>query len=372
MCGLNGVFGLIGDKEKQVFAILSMLGQLRGKDSTGYAIIPGKKKQKPAIIKSLGGLEFLANTLTDGDGKYIDPDSWVLKDNNLLCVLGHNRYATVGVVNVSNAHPFQYNDIIGCHNGTINRYSLRHLDSEEVGLTDSQVIIKELGDGRPVEDVIEFCNGAWALTWFNTKTRILHMCRNEQRTLYVFRVKNNKTLFWASESWMLDVATSRLNIDGEINKVVHDQHLEWKISKNGTVVLHKVEEAEGGKFRPVNYAAVDFEAAKAQALLNENGYGWGGLSYFGGGAKDNKPKKDNVIDMNRQPRVTDETFEEVYVNTIGNSFIHRRRYEALTKDGCCNCTGDIGWGDRNNIVWKDYETPLCLDCAEYLTGKEVV
>lgn len=335
MCGLCGVFGHIGDKEKNAFGVLQMLSQLRGKDSTGVGLIYTNKKQKPSVLKSVGGQESLA---LDNE-KYFNETSWNLKENGLLCVIGHNRWATVGVINEENAHPFHIKNIIGCHNGTIPLYEMTHLDTHSYKLTDSQIIFNELSEGKSIVDTIEFLKGAWALTWFDTKTRELNMCRNRERTLFVVKTTDQKTMFWASESWMLSVALARSGIKHEdIFSLIKDKHLVWKVGKGGAVSIKEVNDAFGGKVKPW------------RAPLSD---------WF-------KSSKSNVYPLHDDKE--DKEFEPDYVNTFNNRFVPRRRFEALVKDGCAYCTGDIGWGDRNNIVWENEETPMCIDCAEHLTG----
>ena len=64
-----------------------------------------------------------------------------------------------------------------------------------------------------VEDTIAKLNGAFALTWYDRENETMNMIRNTERTLYTVMSKDRKTMFWASEDWMLIVALRRAGIE---------------------------------------------------------------------------------------------------------------------------------------------------------------
>jgi predicted glutamine amidotransferase len=347
MCGLCGVFGIVGPAEKNAFSMLSMLSQTRGKDSTGVGLIYQDKKKPPVVVKSVGGQE----TLAIDNPNLFDTRSWVTTEVGLLCIIGHNRWATVGEVNKENAHPFHEKNIIGCHNGTIPNHQMTHLGNHSYKITDSQILIKELGEGEDIAKLIEYLRGAWALTWFDTKKRKLHMCRNNERTLFVAKSTDGRALFWASESWMLTAGLSRAGVKfGDVLSVTADKHLIWKVGKGGVINLESSNEAVGGKSKYMDTWGLNH-------FLNPyKGYG-----------------KNNVVPIRKEKQEENsEDYEEEYVEIEGGGFIHRRLFESRIKDGCSNCTGDLTWEGRDQIVWADYQSPLCLDCADHLTSKEKV
>jgi len=138
----------------------------------------------------------------------------------------------------------------------------------------------------------------------------------------------------------------------EIHAVVVDRHLTWKIKGDGKIFLDNVEEAVGGQPKPIkDWARVGKwfdKSRKTPSTITPSG---------------------NVYPIRSGSLVEEEEFEEDYTNTFGMDYVSRRRFEALTKDGCAQCTGDITWKDRDTIVWVDAESPCCMDCADYLTGK---
>jgi len=350
MCGLCGVYGIIGQKERHAFSMLSMLSQLRGKDSTGVGLVYHNKKRPPKVVKSVGGQESLAID----NPEVFDTHKWVLKDDGLLCVIGHNRWATVGDVNEENAHPFHSKHIIGCHNGTVKHHELNHLESYHIDKTDSQILIEELSNGKSAKEVIEYVHGAWALTWFDTKQRRLHMCRNKERTLFCARA--DKALFWASESWMLEAALIYYGVKySPIEAVVADRHIVWVRKGNGDIELEEINEAVGGKWLKKIIDTVlpsgrDYnEAIRSSNVTPMYNY------------------RDDDWAWETDPYAGTE-----YAETSKGNWVRQQRYESLIKDGCAMCTGDLSWEDRGNITWVDWESPLCPDCAQHKQDKEAI
>jgi len=123
--------------------------------------------------------------------------------------IGHNRWATQGAVNSLNAHPFEQGIIIGAHNGTLRQQNL--LPDSQLFDVDSENIMYSLHkDG--VDETVKKLNGAYALTWYNTEERTINFLRNDERTLYYCYSLDHRTMFWASESWMLYGALGRNGI----------------------------------------------------------------------------------------------------------------------------------------------------------------
>ena len=199
MCGLVGVMGRINRREESIFRSMLILDQLRGLDSTGVAIVPTNQHSSIQIIKDI----WLPPDIIESD-EYVA----ALRLHNKI-LMGHNRAATVGEVNKENAHPFHVGNFIGMHNGTIRgRAALPDYKDFE---NDSHHLYHCFNE-KGVEWTWERLNGAAALTWVDTQTKNLHMLKNSERPLFFTTSEDEKTLFWASEKWMVQVAAGRCNV----------------------------------------------------------------------------------------------------------------------------------------------------------------
>jgi hypothetical protein len=202
---LVGCAGSIGDKEEKAFINLLQLDTIRGPHSTGVLIVNSNKHA--AVHKELGTPWELMDSRKFEKG--------MNGVNNLL--MGHNRFATKGAINVANAHPFMFENVIGAHNGTLTtQYGLDDWKEFDV---DSENLYHHMNNNG-VDDTIAKVNGAFALTWYDRKAQTINFIRNEQRPLFYAYSDDRKSLFWASEQWMLSVALSRNGVKiGQIQEL---------------------------------------------------------------------------------------------------------------------------------------------------------
>lgn len=201
MCGLVGIFSSnMFQRHKVALEALLYLDTWRGRDSTGVAAI--RHNADTAIMKStVPGYEFV-----EGDrlNKFL-----YLND---FCWIGHNRHGTIGRNTKSNAHPFEILDaqgsclLVGAHNGTLkNKHILK--DHNDFG-TDSEALFSQIAHTN-IDETINQVDGAWALTWYDHVEEELRFLRNNERTLFYAYEEDKKTLIWASERWMINIACSR-------------------------------------------------------------------------------------------------------------------------------------------------------------------
>jgi hypothetical protein len=195
---------------------------LRGTDSTGIAVAHSK----------WGG--YRAPTFEVIKDTYSSPDFFSLKDvdalitkKNSFAVLGHCRAATYGSVTPENAHPFQFDHIIGAHNGTCTSFNPAKNDPTYKDRSDSFMLFKNLAENGLQDTVDKAGYGAYALVWFNRKSMCLNFLRNSQRPLFLMHSQDNSTLLWASEKVFLDFVVRRAGSSSWQEPVAlpTDQHL---------------------------------------------------------------------------------------------------------------------------------------------------
>ena len=190
MCGHIGVMGkkLSGQNDELMVEEGLYVCALRGMDSVGLGYIPVDDEEAPYVTKCLGR-----------------PPVFVrMPGKGARCIIGHVRSATIGDKdNVELAHPFQFDNIIGAHNGTLRsdwRWVLQDQTNEKFG-SDSQGVFYNFAY-RGVEETVKLLHGAWCFVWWDDDDSTLNILRNDERPLWTARGKSGN-LYWASEYWMI-------------------------------------------------------------------------------------------------------------------------------------------------------------------------
>lgn len=211
MCGLVGAAGSITVTHEKAVSDLLVMDSLRGTHSTGVLSV-NTKNEYTIVKEALNPWEFI--------------DAGLMKEamkgaNKVL--IGHNRYATQGEINSQNAHPFLKGMIGGAHNGTLRNQSL--LPDHKDFVVDSENIIHAINE-IGIDETCKKLHGAYALTWWDFTNEQLNFLRNSERPLFYVFTDDNRTMFWASEKYMLLAALHRRKIKHkEVQEVpIHTLH----------------------------------------------------------------------------------------------------------------------------------------------------
>jgi hypothetical protein len=213
MCGIVSIVkkkpGTWAFLDTELLREMLVVDSIRGADSTGVFGITDAGNAEYVKIASHPFNLLRSTAYKDFENKLISVGR---------AAVGHNRKATEGAVNNTNAHPFSFGHIILVHNGHISNFrSLMHLrDREKHGVVvDSHAIAALLATVPDPIDVIKELHGAFALVWYNAKTRKLSMCRNEQRPLHF--AQGEHSMYIASEPGTLGWLLGRHGIETASN-----------------------------------------------------------------------------------------------------------------------------------------------------------
>lgn len=213
MCGLFGVMSSrnLTKADKDFLWLLAHVSYVRGKDATGMV-----------AVDALGGVSVHKETVDPATFLSMSSPKATLDKTNLRVVLGHTRAKTYGENTRANAHPFDFDNVVGMHNGTIDRLCKSdYLDAETTFNTDSEGLYNQINKSS-VQEVVPKLEGAWALTMWDKTKQTLNIVRNDKRPLWFLSSEDKEVVFWASEEAFLLFAAWQTNypievVDGSIN-----------------------------------------------------------------------------------------------------------------------------------------------------------
>jgi glucosamine 6-phosphate synthetase-like amidotransferase/phosphosugar isomerase protein len=346
LCGLVGIAGDTFGVWKDVFSELLLIDSVRGTHSTGAGFI-GRDNESFQVAKEVG----------DPFNLFLHPDYDDFLKNPSKVIMGHNRYATMGAKLAKNAHPFMFSDVIGMHNGTLDKWCITDLKDSDKFETDSEAIFYTINQDN-IQDTIKHMTGAWALVWFDKRTHNLHFLRNDKRPLHYCYSDDHKTLIWASEQPMLEYVMSRRQ--KKVNKneyftTAKDTLYSWYIPDDFKVIEQPtLDKMEGKKFNSFTVRS----GVNGKTKLNTSVVSLS--SYF----KTDLPMFHERFDTKK--------FRPPYKDTKGNH-IGKKQFFEMVHEGCSFCDCDeVSWGKFVFIMGK-FQTPkttpfMCEDCFnEYET-----
>jgi len=221
MCGL---FGMIRNqnadpgKATVMCLALGMLAVERGRDSAGLAMATTTGSRTLLRTPSVNRRDVSAGgwRIVKGPGSF--RKVWKAEYADSLrqapAALGHTRWATQGNrAALVNASPLQVGQLIGTHNGDVDRRRLREQFDlpNTVGQTDTEVLFQALDDAQgvilPTVDVLETVVGRAALAWTDRRWPMLMMLARTALSPLAIAVDSEGNLFWASNpGWFAKAA----------------------------------------------------------------------------------------------------------------------------------------------------------------------
>lgn len=201
MCGIVGLISKFQSGfhygSLDMFEQMLIADSVRGKDSTGAFCV-----SKLNGVKAIKHKGHPYDTFQTAAWKKFKEEAFQIG----RILVGHNRAATRGEVSNTNAHPFVKDHIILVHNGTLHDHK---------GLADTAVDSEAIAtaiarDGYKA--ALKACKGAWALVWYDTKTKVLHLTNNGERPLAM--LETSDVMMFGSEIGLLQWMAVRNRLNG--------------------------------------------------------------------------------------------------------------------------------------------------------------
>lgn len=197
MCGIVGFINTYqsgASLEGEIMRDLVTAGTVRGHDGTGIFLSQAKTPHQVTYMKK----PVTGAALLEGKSEWIK----LCRDSRFL--VGHNRAATSGSLDEESTHPFVFDNLVGVHNGTITAW--RGIFKGVKAEMDSAALYESLdGLDNDSETVTKFLatlgSEAYALVWYDMRSKRLCFARNRQRPLHFAQTFSNT--FFASEPDML-------------------------------------------------------------------------------------------------------------------------------------------------------------------------
>ncbi len=328
MCGVVGFIGAPSKVNRQIFQDMLMMDVRRGPHSTGVAVA---SKKDAYTLKS---------TQLPWDLAREEDFKTEIMDKNWPVMMGHNRFATMGLVNNDNAHPFWHDHIIMTHNGTMT--GLYRLDKYLDYDTDSEVFAYNTAK-QGIDKTYAEVSGALTCVWWDQKTARLNVVTNGQRPFTFTYSKDRKTMYYASEDWMFRLACEARGVVVDSNHYTLEPHtmFEFYQTRQGRV------ESESRVLKPFVVPATNvgygYLAEGAEDVDD-----W--PDYIGTGHKDGAEKASQTFDRAYGDALTIIPSFETWKLRFGDS-------------GCVICNTNME-DEHKTALLIDSETVACDDCAQ--------
>lgn len=401
ICGLAGVAGTLeklaaGPDDHAVFSALLHVSVFRGSDSTGVAGRSfGMDKGEIDLVKMVvASPEFLDMGKARG---------LIAKSDQLM--IGHTRSRTVGEINKKNAQPFDFEELVGTHNGTLSYTSKNRLEGGKVCSTDSEALWYRIDkDGFDAALKLTDDKDAMALVWYDKAKHRLNFYRNAHRPLFYCYSPDRTKIYWASETGMLYWVLNRTKTKFEkVRMLPETLHWSQPLPDKKGVAFPKPETRfckQPKAYTPATTGGTTYYGTAAQSAqtfkINDkracgsNGTGEADTCGVGNGGRtallNSKPddictgkgvKMATVVDLskfrlNRMIVRSAAQGGNHYKSDFSARSYDKARFEAKMNEGCCNCGSCPAWGEPVKFLRDD--NVICASClaearAELAAGK---
>lgn len=349
MCGVVGVFGGVTKDRIKCFNEMLIQDIVRGPHSTGVAA--AYQDGYVRVIKEMGP----ATELVFYNQKYTKK---VVEGRTPALLMGHNRWATIGDVNIENAHPFIHKHITMAHNGTLDKGW--EYDWDKVFGTDSETLaysIAEVG----IDETWKKLRGAATIVYWDNKDKSLNIVTNGKRPIFIGHSSDFNTLIYASEVHTLLGCAAR-------NHILLDKE-RWQPKNHWLCTFRIKGNRVGAEYRELTpftwKSVVHYPEANTTGFQTPpfDNYSKGWVSIYG----DKSGDKSNVTPL----RTT---------SPAGNFSEVDRDKGSLTKakfaeqyDMCCFCGNDIE-ADRDFTAGAiiNSKQALCAHCVGTVEKEKLV
>lgn len=353
MCGLwGGISTSLTVGELNNISDLGIVSQLRGRDSTGIAVLKHRKK-RAIYSRVMKAVDHSSNFLYTRD---VIREMYDQSDKP-FGIIGHCRAATQGDVNVENAHPFSIDHIVGVHNGTIANIRGKTKDG-----TDSEALYNILAEEGLQAAVDAARSGAYALVWVDQRAQTLNMIRNKERSLYY--MVSAGVMYWASEAMMLSLIASRDNLRGDIKLLEVDTHL--SLDLHFPISTHVKREVKPTWSMATQMVQKKVEEKKEAPKIESKTVVMGPVN---NPLAWEKPKKTETgVPITQSPKYK----SHVKYQAFRGKKMDLAKAQYLLKEGCAFCTQTITYHEERSAFFFNNKQYLCKDCAQNIDARENV
>jgi predicted glutamine amidotransferase len=343
MCGLVGCISTyFFGYEIERFQHLALMATMRGKIGGGVVVIPVKQSAPPLIYRD----ETLSHVVLGNDFC----STVFKKDARHSVIMGHARAPTSGGWDLTDTHPHVHDHVIGMHNGTMKRVRNRTIANDEC---DSSLLFRHIAD-EGIDAAVQQSDGAYALTWIDTRAGTINFLRNADRPLYFGHYKDDIGIYyWSSEAEMLHYVLTREQLDEKRPPVIQT------LPENQLISMRLSNSAE---IRPVHIR----QCKKSHLPV-----------IVGGKATSNVPLTKEVVEARRssftsvpssqQPTCLTEDGAPEHWETKVNNWVPAKDVIELLNKGCNACgtsATEEEFHKDNALVWYRPREFICQNCYE--------